>query len=127
MIFDTDIVVWILRKLPGAMRFAEAVKPGERNLSVISHLELLHGCRDLEELQDLQELIGGWFVEVLPVTKEISNAAQEIMEKFTLSRRPGMGDVLIAATALDHGEPVATCNRKHFDFVPGLDLKVFRP
>ena len=126
MIFDTDIVVWILRKLPGAMRFGEAVAPVERNISVITHLELLHGCRDLQELQDLQELIAGWFVEVLPVTRDISKAAQDIMGKFALSRRPGMGDVLIAASALDYGEEVATCNRKHFEFIPGLDLRVFR-
>ncbi|HEV2348255.1 MAG TPA: PIN domain-containing protein [Terriglobia bacterium] len=127
MIFDTDIVVWMLRKLPGAMRFAAAVEPADRNISVISHLELLRGCRDLQELLDLQELIAGWFVEVLPVTRDISEAAQEIMAEFALSRRPGMGDVLIAATALGCGEPMATCNRKHFDFIPGLDLKVFRP
>ena len=127
MIFDTDIVVWMLRKLPAALHFAGTVIPADRNISVISHLELLHGCRDLRELQELQELIAGWFVQVLPVTPSITDGAQKIMEKFALSRRPGMGDVLIAATAVNRGETLATCDRKHFDFVPGLDLKSFKP
>jgi len=127
LIFDTDIVVWMLRKLPAALHFAGMVAPADRNISVISHLELLHGCRDRQELQDLQELVAGWFVEVLPVTPSVGAGAQKIMEKFALSRPPGMGDVLIAATALHRQEPLATANRKHFDFIPGLELKVFKP
>jgi predicted nucleic acid-binding protein len=38
-----------------------------------------------------------------------------------------VADVLIAATALDCGEVVATANVKHFDFIPGLVVKPFRP
>ena len=127
MIFDTDIVIWMLRKLRSALDFAETVAPADRNLSVISHLELLHGCRDPKELRELQELVAGWFVQVLPVTPTIGDGAQKIMEKFALSRRAGMGDVLIAATALQRQEQLATANRKHFDFIPALELKVFRP
>ncbi len=49
------------------------------------------------------------------------------MESFVLSRRPQVSDVLIAATALQHDEVLATANLNHFDFVPGLKLGPFRP
>ncbi|MEI7732592.1 MAG: hypothetical protein WCO56_23675 [Verrucomicrobiota bacterium] len=34
-------------------------------------------------------------------------------------------DVIVAATALERGSEVATFNRRHFDYVPGL--KVVEP
>jgi predicted nucleic acid-binding protein len=127
LILDTDIVVWMLRKHPGALRFAHQVGAQQRHLSCVSHLELLDGCRDSQQLNDLREFIGGWFTEVLPLTPAASSTAVGIMEKFALARRPGVHDVLIAATALERREPVATGNVKHFDFIPGLVIEPFRP
>jgi predicted nucleic acid-binding protein len=127
LIFDSDIVVWMLRKHRGVIRFAEELQPHERHLSCVSHLELLHGCRNARELKDLSELVDEWFREVLPLTPVASSAAVEIMEKFALSHRPDVGDALIAGTALERREPVATANLKHFDFIPGLSIKPFRP
>jgi len=34
-------------------------------------------------------------------------------------------DLIVAATALERGSAVATFNRRHFDYVPGL--KVIEP
>jgi predicted nucleic acid-binding protein len=34
----------------------------------------------------------------------------------------GYYDVMIAATAIEHGFPVATFNLKHFQSVPGLTV-----
>ena len=127
MILDTDIVVWMLRKHLGALHFADQFGAQERYLSCVSHLELLGGCRDSQQLKDLREFIGGWFTEVLPLTPAASSTAVGIMEKFASARRPGVHDVLIAATALERREPVATGNVKHFDFIPGLVVKRFRP
>jgi predicted nucleic acid-binding protein len=117
----------MLRKHPGALHFAGQIEAQERHLSCVSHLELLYGCRDSKELKDLGELLGEWFTEVLPLTTAASTTAVAIMAKFALARRPGVHNVLIAATALNRGEVVATANVKHFDFIPGLAIKRFRP
>jgi hypothetical protein len=126
LIFDTDIVVWMTRNHPGALQFARGVRPSERNISVISYLELLYGSRNQEELMWLQQLVAGWFTEILPVTAAITGSARKLMEDFVLSQRPDVSDVLVAATALDRREPLATCNAKHYRFVPGLQLRIFR-
>ncbi|WP_457337717.1 PIN domain-containing protein [Rhizobacter sp. P5_C2] len=47
------------------------------------------------------------------------------MESLTLSHGLQMGDALIAATALEHGQPVLTGNVKHFAAVPHLLIEGF--
>jgi predicted nucleic acid-binding protein len=127
LIFDTDILIWYMRKHAGAAAFVSKVPVAERNLSAISWLELLYGCRNRRELGEARQLITEAFAQVLPLTESIGASARQLMEQFVLSRRPGSNDVLIAATALGRGEALATANRKHFDFIPGLEVKVFRP
>ena len=127
MIFDTDLIVWVLRGHPGAIRLVEGVPLAERRISAISYLELLYGCRDKLQLQQLVEHVSIRYSEVLPVSETITSSALQIMERFALSHRPEATDVLIAATALSRGEQVATANVKHFGFIPGLVIKPFRP
>ena len=127
MIFDTDIVIWLLRNHPGATDFVDRVPFAERNLPAISYLEALYGCRNSAELNNLRKLVADLFAQVLPLTERITETAQELMERFVLSRRPDAEDVLIAATALSRHEEVATGNLKHFNFIPGLIVKPFRP
>lgn len=125
MIFDTDVLVWYLKKRAEAAAFIEAVPLGERRVSVVSVLELFHGCRNRGELRDAEEFIEGGLAEVVPVTPAISAVAQRIMQQFALSRRPGALDTLIAATALGEGEVLATGNVKHFHYIPGLTIQAF--
>ena len=125
MIIDTDVLVWYLKRRPEAAAFIEAIPPGERRVSVVSVLELLHGCRNRSEFRDAEEFVEAALTEVVPVTPAISAAAQRIMQQFALSKRPGALDTLIAATALEESEFLATGNVKHFKFIPGLTIKPF--
>lgn len=109
------------------MEFVERIPLVERKLSSVSYLEVVYGCRNQEELHRFRQHISSKYADVLPLSRAITTLAQQLMERFALSRRPDVSDVLIAATALNHGEAVATGNLKHFDFVPGLEIKVFRP
>jgi tRNA(fMet)-specific endonuclease VapC len=127
LIFDTDILVWVHRGHPGAARFVNQVPPEQRNLSVISCLELLYGARDRSDLTNVKRMLTELFAETVPMSAAISASAVRIMESFVLGHRPDPSDAIIAATALERREPVATANRKHFSFVPGLALRIFRP
>jgi predicted nucleic acid-binding protein len=127
VIFDTDVLIWYLRRHAGAALFVSAVPREERNLSLMTWLELLYGCRNRREVSRVLELITEAFAEVIPVSEGIGATGAQLMEQFVLARRPDPSDVLIAATALQRQEALATCNRKHFDFVPGLEVRVFRP
>jgi predicted nucleic acid-binding protein len=116
----------MLRGHPKAVRFARTVAPAERNVSVVSYLEVLRGIRDRREANDFKEFMEEWFAEVVPLKPEIGDSAVLLMAQFALSRRPGVDDTLIAATALSRKEIVATGNFKHFDFIPGLVVHRFQ-
>ena len=126
LIFDSDVVIWMLRGHPKAVRFARTIDPAERNVSVVSYLEVLRGCRNRLEANDFREFMEEWFTEVVPLKPEIGDSAVSLMAQFALSHRPGVDDMLIAATALDRKETVATGNLKHFDFIPGLVVQRFQ-
>lgn len=49
----------------------------------------------------------------------------DVLENLTLSHGLGMGDALIAATALEHGLPLLTANVKHFAPIAGLNIERF--
>jgi predicted nucleic acid-binding protein len=126
LIFDTDVTIWILRGESRALDFARATPPERRLMSVVSQLELLEGCRNRREQRAVEELLNGWFAEIIPVDAGVSRLAARLMQQFGLSHRPGMADVLIAATALQTGDTLATSNVKHFRFVPGLVIEPFK-
>ncbi len=127
MIFDTDILIWYLRRKSAAADFVDGIPFAERNLSAISYLELLYGCRKPEELNQVRKVAADLFAEIVPLTETITESARQLVERFILSRHPDVDGILIAATAHNRGEVLATGNRKHFDFVPRLQIKVFRP
>lgn len=117
LIFDTDVAIWMLRRHPEAVQLARSFAQSERLLCVISYLELLRGCRDAHELKGLVELAEDWFTEVIALTPEVSDRATALMKQFPLSRRPGVNDGLIAATAIYRQEALTTGNVRHFDFI----------
>jgi predicted nucleic acid-binding protein len=127
LIIDTDILIWVLREHPAAIRFVERLPFSERRLSAVSYLEVLFGARDAADLSRLTKHISTQYANILMLSDSITESAIQLMERFALSHRPGENDVLIAATALRNGEILATGNVKHFDFIPGLQLKIFKP
>ena len=44
------------------------------------------------------------------------------METYALSHKPGIPDILIAATALDHDLSLFTLNVKDFRYIPELNI-----
>jgi hypothetical protein len=127
LILDTNIIVWILRGHPRAIAFVDRLPLAERNLSSVSHLELLRGCRDKADMQRTLKLLDDELAEIVPLDEKITKLAIGLMEMYALSRRPGIPDLLIAATAMARGELLATGNIKDFDYIPGLRLKPFSP
>ena len=127
MIFDTDILIWYLRRDGKAAAMVESAPLAERHISLISYLEVIYGCRNGDELREFRLVSHEAFGEVIPLDEEVSELAARLMERYVLAKRPQAEDMLIAATALSRGEDLATANLKHFSFVPGLGLKLFRP
>lgn len=125
MLVDTDVMIWHLRGLPRATQRLDRLP--HLTISAITWLELLQGMRNRSELLAVQKSLALRNTEQLPVTPAITVRAVAIMENLALSHGLGMGDALIAATALEHGLPLLTANVKHFAPIEGLMVERFDP
>ncbi|MBS4029679.1 MAG: hypothetical protein KGZ58_13710 [Ignavibacteriales bacterium] len=56
------------------------------------------------------------------MNKEITSSFLELMEKYSLSHKPKIDDMLIAATSLCYGIELFTLNVNDFKFIPKIKL-----
>lgn len=123
LLVDTDVLIWHLRG------YAQATEQLNQLpalvLSSVSYFEILQGMRNKVELQAFKKMLAQRQAQFLPMTPAITVRAGDLLEELTLSHGLGMGDALIAATALEHGLKVLTGNTKHFSAVDGLQLEEF--
>ena len=117
MLFDTSIVIDLLRGFPAALAFARGLD-GLPSCSEITRVEVLQGLRSGERrmTERLFETIG-W----VGVDEPIARRAGEIGRTW---RRSHLGiataDLIIAATAEALGLELATLNIRHFPMFEGL-------
>ena len=125
MLIDTDVLIWNLR---GNDRARDRLdQEGQFRLSAVTYMELVQGMRNKQELKALRRALRYWKAEVEPLSGAISSRAMYLVEEYALSHHLQMADAFIASTAISLGETLLTANDKHYRFIDGLDLAVFRP
>ncbi len=123
MIFDTDVLIWVLR---GNEKAARAIEDDEASaISVVSSMELFQGARNKGETAEIRRFLLDF--DTLPLSENIGHRACTYMEQYALRVSLGPADALIAATAAERQEPLCTGNTKHYQTIPELDVKPFRP
>jgi predicted nucleic acid-binding protein len=123
LLVDTDVLIWHLR---GYAQATERLDPlPALVMSSVSYFEILQGMRNKVELQAFKKMLAQRQAQLLPITPAITARTGDLLEALNLSHGLGMGDALIAATALEHGLTVLTGNTKHFAAVDGLQLEEF--
>jgi hypothetical protein len=125
MLFDTDVLIWVLRGHDHAARVVEATE--DRSLSIINYMELLQGARGKKEVQLIKSFIVEFSFLVLPLTENIGHRALVYLEEYRLSSGMFLADALVAATAVENHLTLITANIKHYKPIRELDLKTFRP
>lgn len=124
MIFDTDVLIWVQR---GNVKAAKAVESApRRRISILTQMELMQGVRDKREAQLLRSFLADFDFRVLPLTEAIGHRAAVYIEQLALSHGLRDNDAIIAATAIEAGEPLCSANAKHFRAVPGMELSVLK-
>lgn len=119
---DTDILIDAARRLPQTVQYvSDQQAGGALQISVVSAMELISGCRDKLQLTQVQQFLDS--VRVLPVTEAISQIELQLMQSFRLSHGLLLPDALIGATCLDHGLPLRTKNVRHFQMISGLTVQ----
>ena len=125
MLFDTDVLIWVLRGNQAAAKVVE--KSDRRRLSVVTYMELLQGSRNRREIKAIKSFLGDFAFQMLPLTENIGHRAAIYMEEYGLKAAMCMADALLAATAVESQLTLCTGNRKHFRPISELNLRVFRP
>lgn len=125
MLIDTDVLIWMTRGHAGAAVRLQSINPWQ--ISAVTYIELAQGCRNKQELARLKKGLSASQTEILPITEIITSRAMQLIDDYALSHGMQLGDAIIAATALENGMRVLTCNAKHFGSIQRLDIEIFTP
>jgi predicted nucleic acid-binding protein len=91
---------------------------GPLAISVVSLTEVAGGMRS-PELREVMRLLGS--MQRFEVTEQVAWRAATLMNEYRRSHSGiGLGDYLIAATALTEGLELATLNIPHYPMIPEL-------
>lgn len=116
MILDSDVLIEILRSNAQTAHWVAAqASTGEAlRYSPVSRAEIGAGMRAGEE-QAIASLFAG--LSAVPIDAAIGELAGERLRRYRRSHALELGDALIAASAVQYGERLATFNRRHY---PGI-------
>ncbi|TMC63760.1 MAG: type II toxin-antitoxin system VapC family toxin [Chloroflexota bacterium] len=116
MILDSDVLIEILQSNLRTSRWVAAqASTGETlRYSPVSRAEIGAGMRAGEE-----EVVAALFAGLVPVTIDATTGdlAGQRLRRYRRSHALELGDALIGASVLQHGERLATFNRRHY---PGI-------
>jgi tRNA(fMet)-specific endonuclease VapC len=130
-LLDTDTLSEILKQRNSTVaRHAAAYLKthGQFAFSAFSKFEILRGYKESKATRQ-QPRFATFCTQslVLPVTDAVFDRAADL---WVLARRGGHphgdADLLIAATALQHGRELVTGNTPHFAWIPGLTIADWR-
>ncbi|HEY3208950.1 MAG TPA: type II toxin-antitoxin system VapC family toxin [Actinomycetota bacterium] len=111
VVWDTSIIIDILRGMPQAIAYAEGLAEIP-TCSEITRVEVLRGVRSPERAAT-ERLLGAF--QWIPPDEPIARRAGELGRQWRRSH-PGIStpDLVIAATARELGARLATSNVRHF-------------
>ena len=118
---DTDVLIDVSRKNEGAIDFLDQLEDSW-SISIITALELIVGARDKKEVTQIDQLFAVY--SVIPLTTEIGNSSYDLLRQFAKSHGLRVFDSLIAATAIEENLTLLSKNKKHFQMISNLKLKV---
>lgn len=124
MIFDTDVLIWVLRGHEGAAQLVEA--EDDRRISLVTYMEFIQGVRNRQELKKIKNFLNDLAFRTLPLTENIGHRASVYMEEYTYKTALYLADALISATAVEHHLTLCTANQKHYREIKDLNLNIFR-
>lgn len=121
VLIDTDILIDAAREVLEAVNYLKAKEKTHRlEISVITEMELLVGCRNKKELRALGKLLDRF--RIVQIRDEVSELAAKLVRTYYLSHGLLIPDALIAATAFISHVSLATRNKKDYRFIQGVKL-----
>ena len=121
ILIDSDVLIEHLRGNTNARDWLVQARrtSGPLAMSVISLTEIAGGTRSPER-REVMRLLGS--MQRFEVTEQVAWRAATLMREYRRSHSGiGLGDYLIAATALTEGLELATLNVRHYPMFPTLN------
>lgn len=117
MILDSNIVIYAFQPEYRDSSLERFLLQGEFSVSNVTRLEVMGYWRNSDEEFKRFELFFE-AIHVLGVSSEIIDRAIQLRRQ----RSMGLGDAMIAATALIHQLPLVTHNTRDFQWIAELEL-----
>ena len=115
MLIDSNIIIYAVQPERTALRLYLDTLP--RTVSVVSYIETLGFQRLSDEARNqLEDFFEG--ARILPLTNAVADEAIRLRQQ----RRIGLGDSIIAATAITNNLTLITRNIEDFHWIDGLEL-----
>ncbi len=120
VIFDTNVLIELYRGNVAVKEQVEQIKSNVFYISSITVAEFMVGAKDKADLKRIEKQLSKY--TAIPINTDITEIFIDLFKSLTLSHRPGIADTLIAATALYYHLPLYTFNKKHLQFIPGIQI-----
>ncbi|PSB13147.1 VapC toxin family PIN domain ribonuclease [filamentous cyanobacterium CCP1] len=121
ILIDTDILIDVARSINTAIdRLNTESQNARLVISVVTQMELLVGCRNAIELQNLQRFLERY--DQIKLDEAISDQAIQLLTTYYLSHGLLIPDALIAATAMKMSIPLLSKNQRDYRFIQDLNL-----
>ena len=122
IIFDTDILIWILRGNDEIIKKAENLineTNGYIYITPIQIAEIYAGARQ-KELKQIENLLNAF--KKVAINEEVGKLAGEFMNKYRKSHSVELADSLIASCCKIYGFKLWTLNKKHYPMMNREEL-----
>ena len=126
-LIDSNWVIQHLANVPEAVQLLDQLAADGFAVSIITYMEAFQGVLQSPTPEQAQAKFQAFFdaVPVFPVSRAVARrcaSLREALKQQNRSVRPRALDLIIAATALEHGLILVTRNVDDYTDVPGLDL-----
>jgi len=117
---DTNIIIEALKKNPAVIQTIEKIGLNKIAISVVTAMELYYGALNKAELNMIKRHLSA--IRIFHIDEEISMTASDLIERYAKSHGLQIPDALIAATSINNGIKLYTCNKKDFVFIQKISL-----
>jgi tRNA(fMet)-specific endonuclease VapC len=119
VIVDTDVLIKAYRGDDIKIRNLQSLK-GAYCISIINAIELIAGAKNIKQLSSLNKVLKVY--PTIYISEDLSKKAFQLYRKYILKSSFGLSDCFIAATALHFNLQLYTNNKKHYNFINGLEF-----
>jgi len=120
VICDTNVVIELFKNNQKIKTKISKIGFNKLAVSAITVGELYFGAFNKKEMQQIEKHLRHY--QILDLTPPITKVFIQLMHNYSLSHKPFIGDIFIAATAIAHNFELFTLNIKDFKYISEIKL-----